>query len=104
MERQRRGVKEKLEEGLVFRLTDLDPRKLQDWQVAEKAERHMKTSGRLAEEAGILGGELIPMGRHIGKVDFPKVLQMLEGKPNGKYIDVTAITPTPPGRGEEHYR
>jgi formyltetrahydrofolate synthetase len=40
------------------------------------------------------------MGHHIGKVDFLKVLNRLEGKPNGKYIDVTAITPTPLGEGK----
>ena len=84
----------------MFKITDLDPRKLQDWQVAEEAEKHMKTIGRLAEEAGIRGDELIPMGHHIGKVDFLKVLNRLEGKPNGKYIDVTAITPTPLGEGK----
>ncbi len=84
----------------MFKITDLDPRKLLDWQVAEEAEKHMKTIGRLAEEAGIRGDELIPMGHHIGKVDFLKVLNRLEGKPNGKYIDVTAITPTPLGEGK----
>ena len=84
----------------MFKITDLDPRKLLDWQVAEEAEKHMKTIGRLAEEAGIRGDELIPMGHHIGKVDFLKVLNRLEGRPNGKYIDVTAITPTPLGEGK----
>ena len=84
----------------MFKITDLDPRKLQDWQVAEEAEKHMKTIFQLAEEAGIEGDELIPMGHHIGKVDFMKVLRRLEGKPNGKYIDVTAITPTPLGEGK----
>jgi formyltetrahydrofolate synthetase len=84
----------------MFKITDLDPRKLQDWQVAEEVEKHMKTIGQLAEEAGIKGDELIPMGHHIGKVDFIKVLKRLEGRPNGKYIDVTAITPTPLGEGK----
>ena len=84
----------------MFKITDLDPTKLQDWQVAEEAEKHMKTIVRLAEETGIQGDELIPMGHHIGKVDFIKVLNRLEGRPNGKYIDVTAITPTPLGEGK----
>jgi formyltetrahydrofolate synthetase len=84
----------------MFKITDLDPTKLQDWQVAEEAEKYMKTIGQLAEEAGIQGDELIPMGHHIGKVDFIKVLKRLEGRPNGKYIDVTAITPTPLGEGK----
>ena len=84
----------------MFRITDLDPRKLADWQVAEEAEKHMKTISRLAEETGIEGDELIPMGHHIGKVDFMKVMKRLENRPNGMYIDVTAITPTPLGEGK----
>ena len=86
----------------MFKVTDLDPRKLKDWEVAEEAEKHMKTIFQLAEEAGIEGDELIPMGHHIGKVDFLKVLKRLERRPDGKYIDVTAITPTPARRGQEH--
>lgn len=84
----------------MFKSTDLDPRKLQDWQIAEEAERHMKKIFQLADETGIQGDELIPMGHHIGKVDFLKVLGRLENRPNGKYIDVTAITPTPLGEGK----
>jgi formate--tetrahydrofolate ligase len=44
--------------------------------------------------------ELLPYGHYIAKVDFKKVLKRLEGKPDGKYIDVTAITPTPLGEGK----
>jgi formyltetrahydrofolate synthetase len=84
----------------MFKITDLDPRNLPDWQIAEEAERHMKTISQLAREAGIAEDELLPMGHHIGKVDFMKLLHRLEGKPNGKYIDVTAITPTPLGEGK----
>ncbi|MCE5265483.1 MAG: formate--tetrahydrofolate ligase [Deltaproteobacteria bacterium] len=84
----------------MFKITDLDPRSLADWQVAEEAEKHMKTISQLAAEAGIEGDELLPMGHYIGKVDFMKILRRLEGKPNGKYIDVTAITPTPLGEGK----
>ena len=84
----------------MFNITDLDPTKLQDWQVAEEAEKHMKTVFQLAKEMGLQDDELIPMGHYIGKVDFLKVLKRLEGKPNGKYIDVTAITPTPLGEGK----
>lgn len=84
----------------MFKITDLDPTKLQDWQVAEEAEKHMKTVFQLAEEMGLKNDELIPMGHHLGKVDFLKVLKRLAGKPNGKYVDVTAITPTPLGEGK----
>ncbi len=84
----------------MFERTEMDPRKLQDWQIAEAAERHMKKIFELADETGIQGDELIPMGHHIGKVDFLKVLHRLENRPNGKYIDVTAVTPTPLGEGK----
>ena len=84
----------------MFKREDLDPRNLQDWQVAEAAEKKMKTISRLAEEAGIEGDELLPMGHHVGKVDFTKVLDRLAGRPDGKYIDVTAITPTTLGEGK----
>ncbi len=84
----------------MFKAIDLDPRKLADWQVAEEAEKHMKTVFELAADLGIKDDELIPMGHHLGKVDFIKVLKRLEKQPNGKYIDVTAITPTPLGEGK----
>jgi formyltetrahydrofolate synthetase len=84
----------------MFRTTELDPRKLKNWQVAEEAEKKMKSVFQLAEEAGVLRDELIPMGRHIGKVDFLRILNRLEGRADGKYIDVTAITPTPLGEGK----
>ena len=84
----------------MSKFTALDPRRMKDWEVAEEAERRMKSITHLAEEAGLEGDELIPMGRHIGKVDFLKVLDRLEGRPDGRYIDVTAITPTPLGEGK----
>jgi DNA primase len=50
-----------MEKGeFMFKITDLDPMKLQDWQVAEEAEKHMKTVFQLAELVGIKGDELIP--------------------------------------------
>jgi methylenetetrahydrofolate dehydrogenase (NADP+)/methenyltetrahydrofolate cyclohydrolase/formyltetrahydrofolate synthetase len=36
----------------------------------------------------------------VAKVDYKKVLNRLKDKPDGKYIDVTAITPTPLGEGK----
>jgi len=78
----------------------LDPTKMTDWQLAEEAEKHMKTSYRLAEEWGLRGEEIIPYGHYIAKVDFKNVLERLEAKPNGKYVDITAITPTPLGEGK----
>lgn len=83
-----------------FDISSVDPTKLKDWQIAEEAEKHMKTVQQLAGEWGILNEELLPMGHYLGKVDYPLILERLKDKPNGKYIDVTAITPTPLGEGK----
>jgi len=78
----------------------LDPTKMKDWEVAEAAEETMKPVRQLAEELGLEEDELLPMGRVLGKVDYMKVLERLEGGPSAKYINVTAITPTPLGEGK----
>jgi len=78
----------------------LDPTKHQDWEIAEAAEKSMKTVYQLAEELGLEKEELLPHGHYVAKLDFKKILKRLEGKPDGKYVDVTAITPTPLGEGK----
>ena len=78
----------------------LDPTKMKDWQVAEAAEEKMKPVSKLAKEMGLKEDELIPMGRKLAKVDYQKACARLEGAPTAKYIDVTAITPTPLGEGK----
>ncbi len=78
----------------------LDPTKLKDWQIAEAAEASMVSLDRLASEAGLASDEVIPMGRQLAKVDYMRVLDRLQDAPRGKYIDVTAITPTPLGEGK----
>jgi formate--tetrahydrofolate ligase len=78
----------------------LDPTKMKDWQIAEAAEQEMKPVSRLADEMGLKEDELLPVGRQLGKVDYMKVLGRLKGAPTAKYIDVTAITPTPLGEGK----
>ncbi len=81
-------------------MAKLDATKLADWQIAEECEKDMKTVKQLAEGLGIKDDELIPHGHYYGKVDFEAVLERLKDKPDGKYIDVTAITPTPLGEGK----
>jgi formate--tetrahydrofolate ligase len=78
----------------------LDPTKMQDWEIAEAAEANMKTVHELGETMGLEKEELLPHGHYVAKVDFAKVLERLKDKPDGKYIDVTAITPTPLGEGK----
>jgi formate--tetrahydrofolate ligase len=81
-------------------MANLDPTKLADWQIAEAAEESMRPLDELAESLGLAYGELLPMGRQVAKVDFLRILERLSAKPSGKYIDVTAITPTPLGEGK----
>ena len=78
----------------------LDPRTVPDWQIAAAAERHMKTCYQLAEELGLEKEELIPFGHYIAKVDYRRVLERLADRPDGKFIEITAITPTPLGEGK----
>ncbi len=78
----------------------LDPTKHADWEIAEEAESRMKTVYQLAEELGLQKEELLPHGHYVAKVDFAKVTQRLANRPDGKYVDVTAITPTPLGEGK----
>jgi formyltetrahydrofolate synthetase len=78
----------------------LDPTKHQDWEIAEDSEKRMKPIAEIAAKMGLTQEELLPYGHYIAKVDFKKVLKRLEKKPDGKYIDVTAITPTPLGEGK----
>ncbi|MDR4507126.1 MAG: formate--tetrahydrofolate ligase [Candidatus Brocadiaceae bacterium] len=78
----------------------LDPTKHADWEIAEEAETRMKTVYQLAEQLGLEKEELLPHGHYVAKIDFKKVLSRVENKPDGKFIDVTAITPTPLGEGK----
>lgn len=78
----------------------LDPTKHADWEIAQDAEKTMLTIYEIGEKLGLTKEELLPQGHYIAKIDFKKVLARLKDKPNGKYIDVTAITPTPLGEGK----
>ena len=53
----------------------------------------------IAAELGLEDEELIPYGYHKAKISL-SVRDRLKNVPNGKYIDVTAITPTPLGEGK----
>src|SRR4030066_132277 len=78
----------------------LDPTKHADWEIAEAAEPHMKTVYELGEQLGLDKKELLPHGHYVAKLDFNSILKRLSSRPDGKYIDVTAITPTPLGEGK----
>ena len=76
-----------------------DAVKLKDWQIAEAAEASMPTPDEWRERLNLEKDEIIPFGR-ICRLDFLKIIERLKAKPDGKYIEVTAITPTPLGEGK----
>ncbi len=78
----------------------LDPKQMKDWEIAAQAEKEMKPITEVAADFGIREEELLPYGHFLGKIDYRKVLERLGDVPDGKYIDVTAITPTPLGEGK----
>jgi len=78
---------------------DLDPRKLADWQIAEATEGNIPTPEQWRDKLGLQKDEIIPMGK-LCKLDFMKIIERLKNRPDGKYIEVTAITPTPLGEGK----
>jgi formyltetrahydrofolate synthetase len=68
-----------------------------DIDIAQAAE--IKPIIQVAEEVGILDDELELYGPYKAKVKLD-ILDRLKDRPDGKYIDVTAITPTPLGEGK----
>lgn len=79
----------------------LDPTQLADWEIAEAAEPFLRPITDIAADLGLLPEELIPYGRLLAKVDAAAVQRRLESsRHRAKYIDVTAITPTPLGEGK----
>ncbi|MFC1998491.1 formate--tetrahydrofolate ligase [Chloroflexota bacterium] len=72
---------------------------MQDWQISEAAEAGMPSPEKYIDMLGLKKEELIPFGR-VPKIDFIKVMDRLKDKPDGKFIEVTAITPTPLGEGK----
>ncbi|MDD5038175.1 MAG: formate--tetrahydrofolate ligase [Dehalococcoidales bacterium] len=76
-----------------------DTSKMADWQIAEAAEEHMPTPEEWQKRLGLKKDELIPFGK-TPRLDFLKIIERLKNKPDGKYIEVTAVTPTPFGEGK----
>ena len=68
-----------------------------DIDIAQEAT--LKPISVIAEEVGLLPGELEYHGEYKAKVRL-SVLERLKDVPDGKYIEVTAITPTPLGEGK----
>lgn len=68
-----------------------------DIEIAQESD--IKPIAQVAEELGLLPEEIEFYGPHKAKVTLA-VLERLKDAPNGKYVDVTAITPTPLGEGK----
>ncbi len=68
-----------------------------DLQIAQQAK--LKPITQIARRVGINEEELEPFGMWKAKVKLD-ILERLKDRPDGKYIDVTAITPTPLGEGK----
>ncbi len=77
----------------------LDPTVNKVWQIAAEAEKHMPSPKGWQDKLGLLEEEVIPYGK-VAKLDFLKIMNRLKDKADGKYIEVTAITPTPLGEGK----
>ena len=76
-----------------------DPTKMADWQIAQAAEKNMPSPAAWKERLGLQEDEILPMGR-VCKLHFLRIIERLKNRPNGKMIEVTAITPTPLGEGK----
>ncbi len=70
---------------------------LSDIEIAQRAS--LRPIREVAEEYGILRDELEPYGPTKAKVALA-ALNRLADRPDGKLVDVTAITPTPLGEGK----
>ncbi|MFH0797115.1 MAG: formate--tetrahydrofolate ligase [Candidatus Omnitrophota bacterium] len=70
---------------------------LSDLEIAQRAE--IKPVAEIAERIGLLPDELEFHGKYKAKIDL-QVMDRVKSRPPGKYIDVTAITPTPLGEGK----
>src|SRR5512142_1455935 len=68
-----------------------------DIEIAQEVK--LKPILQIAEELGIRPNEMELYGPYKAKIKL-EILSRLKNRPNGKYIDVTAITPTPLGEGK----
>jgi len=68
-----------------------------DIEIAQAAK--LRPIREVAEELGLSEDDLDLYGKYKAKVHLD-VLERLKDRPNAKYIDVTAITPTPLGEGK----
>lgn len=68
-----------------------------DLEIAQNAT--LLSPNEIADQLGIDSTHLLPYGRDVAKID-PAVIDTMTDRAQGKYIVVTAITPTPLGEGK----
>ncbi len=70
---------------------------LSDIEIAQRA--RLLPIGEIADKLGVPRSYVLPYGHYKAKVDL-SYMRELSGRPDGKLILVTAITPTPAGEGK----
>ncbi len=76
-----------------------NPLLMSDWQIAEEAEKNMPPPSDWPARLNLEKDEVIPYGK-VARLDYLKIMKRLSDKPDGKYVQVTGITPTPLGEGK----
>jgi formate--tetrahydrofolate ligase len=71
---------------------------LTDLEIARGAA--LQPIGELAENLAVLDEEFESYGKYVGKLHAPAILDRLKERPNGRYVVVTSMTPTPHGEGK----
>jgi methylenetetrahydrofolate dehydrogenase (NADP+)/methenyltetrahydrofolate cyclohydrolase/formyltetrahydrofolate synthetase len=82
-----------------FQATPLKLRRPVPGDIDIAQEASLKRILRVAEECGIRPDEIEFYGPYKAKIKL-EILERLKDRPDGKYVDVTAITPTPLGEGK----
>lgn len=78
----------------------INPTQMADWEIAEHFEKNMLKISEIGKKLELQEEELLPFGHYMGKIDYKSVLDRHQKTPNGKYITITSITPTPLGEGK----
>jgi formate--tetrahydrofolate ligase len=77
-----------------------DVKTMQDWEIAQAGEENLPSPEGWQRILELRKEEVIPLGQRLCKLDFMNIMERLSDKPDGKYIEVTAINPTPLGEGK----
>ncbi|MEO6341469.1 MAG: formate--tetrahydrofolate ligase, partial [Caulobacteraceae bacterium] len=79
-------------------MSDNSTKPKSDWEIAQAAT--VLPIQKIADKLGIPAESVEPFGHHKAKISMSFVQEMLNTRPDGKLILVTAINPTPAGEGK----